>query len=92
MTKLTEKTGVIDEASNLAVLKLLIFEAAVAYLKGREIEPMTDTLRDITQRVSLESLSKLRDAVLDKSSFEAQTKRIVADVLYEYGKSTNTQV
>jgi len=89
---LTDKAKEIDEAASLAVLKLLIFETAAAYLKQRGIEPDTDTLRKITQMINIESLRKLHSLGPDKASFEAETERIVAKVLYEYGQSTNTVV
>jgi hypothetical protein len=87
---MTENSGVIDEASNLAALKLLIFETATAYLKTQGIDPDSKTLRDVTQRIGVDWLRKLRDAAPDKTAFEAETQRIVARVVYEYSKITNT--
>ena len=46
-----------------------------------------NTLRDITQRIGVSWLKKLRDAAPDKAAFEAETERIVARVLYEYRNS-----
>ena len=89
---MTERSGTIDEASNLAALRLLIYETANTYLKNKGIQPKTDTLRDITQRVTIAALRRLRDASPDKSTFETLTERIVSNVLYEYGKNTNTDV
>ncbi len=82
----------IDEASNLATLRLLILETASTYLKTKGIEPEIGTLRGITQRVTVEAMRKLREASPDKGAFERLTEEIVANVLYEYGKSTNTEV
>jgi hypothetical protein len=90
MMELAENSGVINEASNLAALKLLIFETATAYLKTQGIQADPKTLRDVTQRISVAWLRKLRDAAPDKAAFEAETKRIVASVVYEYSKITNT--
>ena len=89
---MTEDSKMIDEASNLATLRLLIFETANTYLKNKGIEPEIDTLRGITQRVTVEALRKLREASPDKAAFERLTEKIVANVLYEYGKSTNIEV
>jgi hypothetical protein len=89
---LAESSGAIDEAANLATLKLLIFESATTYLSDKGIAPESNTLRDITQRINVDWLRKLRDAARDKAAFEAETKRIVARVLYEYSKITNTPV
>jgi len=89
---LSESSGAIDEASNLAALKLLIFETANTYLRDHGIEPETNTLRDMTQRISVAWLRKLRDTAPDKAAFEAMTERIVARVLYAYSKITNTPV
>jgi hypothetical protein len=92
MKDLSEPSRIIDEAANLAPLKLLIFETASSFLKEQMIEPQSDTLRDITQRVSVAALRKLRDTATDKAAFEAETKRIVAHVIYEYSRITKTPI
>jgi hypothetical protein len=92
MTELADCSGVIDEASNLAALKLLIFETANTYLKNNGIEPESNMLRGITQRISVTWLRKLRDAEADKAGFEAETERIVARVVYEYAHITHLTI
>lgn len=84
----TEKSAIISEASNLATLKLLIFEAATAFLKERGSGPKLDLLRDICQRISVDRLEELGSATQDNATFEARTKRLVAEVVYDY---TNTK-
>ena len=89
---MVEDSELIDEASKLAELKLVIFEAATERLKDREIQPNSDILRDIVQRVNVSILRKLRNCSGDKAAFEGQMKQIVENVVDEYRKNNKSQI
>jgi hypothetical protein len=77
----------ISEVSYLATLRLLIFRTATEYLGRAGGQPNSREIEEITQKVKVSRLRKLRRLGNDKQSFEAQMNRIFAEVIYEYSQA-----